>query len=138
MTHFENTAPGAVDTRRSVSPFGRRQAATLLAVIALIGAIGVVGAATMSFGDRTAVDRVQARAGEIVDGWMAGITAANEAAARAEASADLVAANRVRDGWSAYLLRPEPEIVDGWSAYLLKPEAEIVDGWATRYLVADD
>ena len=74
---------------------------------------------------------VQAAQGEVIDGWMPAIEAANRAATLAEAS-------RTRDGWSSALLKPEQPTVDGWSSYLLRPEPEVVDGWSVRYLVDDD
>ena len=71
-----------------------------------------------------------APAGEVVDGWMPALSAANRAAAEA---ATLAEARRTQDGWSSALLKPEPAVVDGWSSALLKPEPEIVDGWMSRY-----
>ena len=106
-----------------------------------IAAIGVLALfilamtafAIYSFTRQPAADvlGVQAAQGEVVDGWMPAISAANRAAALEEAS-------RTRDGWSSALLKRERPVADGWSSYLLEPEPEVVDGWASRYLVSDD
>ena len=100
-----------------------------IGTIALIVTVAIVSVfvARPTAGPAT---EVRAQVGEATDGWMAGVTAANRAARLEEA-------RRVQDGWSAYLLRPEPAITDGWASYLLVDEPPIVDGWATRYLVPD-
>ena len=127
MTPF---APGTFIPALGVSRHGRYTFFLLVSII-LIGAITVAGVAAFQATTSPAADVARPVAGEAVDGWMAGITAANRAAR-------LEAANEVQDGWSSSLLRAEPEAVDGWSAYLLRPEPEITDGWAARYLVSDD
>jgi hypothetical protein len=128
MTQVEKSAPGTLLTGLVASRFGRH-ALMYLAVIVLIVAVALIGFTVT----RQGAPSVQAapRADEVVDGWMAGIAAANLAAT-------LNDARQVRDGWSSSLLRPEPEAIDGWSTYLLKPEPQVVDGWASGYLVDDD
>ena len=98
--------------------------------IILIGAIAVAGVLGLQAATFTSAEARPA-AGEAVDGWLPGITAANRAARLDEA-------RQVQDGWSSYLLREEPVAVDGWSSYLLREEPEVTDGWASRYLVSDD
>ncbi len=101
-----------------------------LGAIILIGAIGLAG--VLGFQEAISpAPEARPAAGEAVDGWLPGITAANRAA-------QLDEARLVQDGWSSYLLRQEPVAVDGWSSYLLREEPEVTDGWASRYLVSDD
>jgi len=104
-----------------------------LVTIGLILFIGAVYGASLlaSQGASSSAGETAAPpAGEVVDGWMPAISAANRAAAEA---AMLEEAGRTRDGWSSALLKPEPEVKDGWSSALLKPEPEVVDGWSSRY-----
>ena len=129
MTQFEGSARGPVFSERDTT-FFRRAILIPLGAIVLIGSIAVVGLIVSRTGSAPRVE-AGSQAGEATDGWMAGVTAANRAARLDEAS-------QVQDGWSAYLLRDEPEATDGWASYLLVDEPEIVDGWATRYLVDDD
>ena len=104
-------------------------AATAVGTILLIGAVTL---AAYAFAPAAVDSEAPAQVtGEVTDGWMAGITAANRERAVAEASSTV-------DGWAARYLKPEPPVVDGWASALLKPEPEVVDGWMTRYFVADD
>jgi hypothetical protein len=107
MTQFEKSAPRTLITEHGVLMY--------LATIALIVMIGV-GAVILSQAASPAAVEVRSQAGEVVDGWMPGITAANRAATLDEARV-------TQDGWSSALLRPEPVVTDGWSS---------------RYLVDDD
>jgi hypothetical protein len=94
-------------------------------------AILVISFAVYAFaGDSAAPVTTTGATGELVDGWMPAISAAN-------AEARLAEANALRDGWSSALLVDEPELTDGWAPSLLRPEPELVDGWAARYLVED-
>ena len=127
MTPF---APGTFIPELGVSRFGRHTL-VLLATITMLGAVAIASVIGFQMATTPAAAEVRPVIGEATDGWMAGITAANRAAALDEA-------RQVQDGWSSYLLRPEPEAVDGWSSYLLVEEPEVTDGWATRYLVSDD
>ena len=127
MTPF---APGTFIPELGLTRFGRHTL-VILATMVVFGAIAVAG--VIGYQAATSPAAVDARpaAGEAVDGWLSGITAANQAAALEEA-------RQAQDGWSAYLLRAEPAAVDGWSSYLLQEESEVTDGWAARYLVSDD
>ncbi len=122
-------APGTFLTERGTTRAGR-YTLMYLGTIVLIGVIALVAMVALQL-DRSGTLQSQPQADEIVDGWMAGVTAANRAAS-------LEAANRIQDGWSSSLFVEAPEAVDGWSSYLLKDEPEIVDGWASRYLVDDE
>lgn len=113
MTQLEKSAPRTFVAEYGASRQGRFQLLSI-GLIVLICAIALAGFAFARDGTPSPEPVPQAQA--VTDGWMAGITAANRAA-------QLAAADRVRDGWSSYLLQPE---------------AEVVDGWATRYLVDDD
>lgn len=85
--------------------------------IAIVLAAIVVGGALIALNgmDRRATP---APAGAVTDGWLASVTAANEAGR-------LLAAERAVDGWSSRLLAGTAT-------------GDVSDGWASRYLVADD
>ena len=111
MAQLERTivpAPAADQPRMKLSHLA-------LVTIGLILFIGAASGAAF-IGSQAArpsvVDTAAPPAGEVVDGWMPAISAANRAAAEA---AMLEEARRTRDGWSSALLKPEPEVVDGWS-----------------------
>ena len=128
MTQFEKTAPGTIAVR-GTSRIGR-YTLMFMGAVALILVIAITGLIALQL-DREAGARAQPQADQITDGWMASVTAANQAAR-------LEHARRLQDGWSAYLFTNAGEITDGWSSYLLKDEPALVDGWASRYLVDDD
>jgi hypothetical protein len=123
------TAPRTLAPQIGVTHRGRN-ALVLLGAIVLIGAIAVAGVLGFQAANSPRAE-VRPAAGEAVDGWLPGITAANRAV-------QLDQARPVQDGWSSYLLTEEREAVDGWSSYLLREEQEATDGWASRYLVSDD
>jgi hypothetical protein len=125
QTHPSAPTGTLIDER---NPYRFAIAAMLIGfVLILAAAIGLFQLVSQPATDAS----VQAAQGDVVDGWMPAISAANRAAA-------LEAANRTQDGWSSALLKPEQPAVDGWSVYLLRPEPEVVDGWSVRYLVSDD
>jgi hypothetical protein len=128
MTRYQELTTAPTISTKSESFAIRAVAATAVGTILLIGAVAVAASAfAPATPDSDASVQVT---GEVTDGWMAGITAANRQRAAAEAS-------RTVDGWAARYLKPEPPVVDGWASALLKPEPEVVDGWMTRYFVAD-
>ena len=130
MTQFEKSAPGMILDERGASRFGR-YTVMYIGTIILIVAIALTGAIVFQPASPAAVEAVRPEAGEVVDGWMPGITEANRAARLDEA-------RRTLDGWSSRHLHPGPEVKDGWASYLLQVEPEVVDGWASRYLVNGD
>jgi hypothetical protein len=129
MTQFEKSAAGTFLSEHGNSRLSR-YALMYIGTIVLIGAIAVTAVISRQAEGSPAVE-ARPPAGEVLDGWMPGITAANRAARIEEAG-------RTQDGWASALLKPEPEVQDGWSSYLLQEEPEVVDGWASRYLLADD
>jgi len=128
MTRYQELTTAPTISTESESFSIGAVAATAVGTILLIGAVAL---AAYVFAPSTINSDAPAQVtGEVTDGWMAGITAANRERAAAEAS-------RTVDGWAARYLKPEPPVVDGWASALLKPEPEVVDGWMTRYFVAD-
>jgi len=126
MAQYTKSVQAGTYSRIGAFPAGR---AAML--IAAAFAILVIAFAVSAFApDSEAPATTAGATGELVDGWMPAISAAN-------AEARLAEANAVRDGWSSALLVDEPEVTDGWASYLLRPEPEVVDGWAARYLVED-
>lgn len=128
MAQFERSivATPSVDHRRI------RPSHVALVTIGLIVFIGAAYATALIASQATrpsALDSAPA-VGEVTDGWLPAISAANRAAAQA---ATLEEARRTADGWSSALLKPEPVVVDGWSSALLKAEPVVVDGWMARY-----
>ena len=128
MTQFEKTAPDTIAIR-GASRTGR-YTLMFMGSVALILGIAIVGLIALQL-DRGGSVQTQPPAGQLTDGWMASVTAANQAAR-------VDHARRLQDGWSAYLFTDAGEITDGWSSYLLKDEPALVDGWASRYLVDHD
>ena len=128
MAHYQElTSAPTISTEKDTFSIGA-VAATAVGTVLLIGAVAL---AASVFAPSTINSDAPAQVtGEVTDGWMAGITAANRERAAAEAS-------RTVDGWAARYLKPEPPVVDGWASALLKPEPKVVDGWMTRYFVAD-
>ena len=128
MAHYQEiTSAPTISTKDDTFSIGA-VAATAVGTILLIGAVTL---AAYVFAPATVDSEAPTQlTGEVTDGWMAGITAANRERAMAEAS-------RTVDGWATRYLKPEPPVVDGWASALLKPEPEVVDGWMTRYFVAD-
>ena len=127
MTPF---APGTFIPELGLTLFGRHTL-VILATMVVFGAIAVAGVIGYQAATSPAAAEARPAAGVAVDGWLAGIAAANRATA-------LEDARQVHDGWSSYLLQAEPAAVDGWSSYLLRVEPDVTDGWATRYLGSDD
>ena len=110
MAHLEPSiyaAPAADQSRIKLSHLALVTIGLILFIGAAYGAAFFASqAAAPSTGDSVAP------VGDVVDGWMPAISAANRQAAEA---AMLEEARQTRDGWSSALLKPEPEVVDGWS-----------------------
>lgn len=125
MTRYQELTSAPTIAPKQGAASLNTMAAAAIGTIIVLGGVG----AAFAFGSRAvAPQTAPAVQAETIDGWMAGITAANRERTAAEAS-------RTVDGWATRYLKPEPPVVDGWAAALLKPEREVVDGWMTRYFV---
>jgi hypothetical protein len=148
MTQFQQSAsvrPLDTTERAYPAPF-LAIAAGLIAVLMAVAVISFALDALPS--DATIGANTDTAA---VDGYMAGLTAANhqrqlEGAALAmrrpitstDGQQRLESAQRLRDGWAgALVVQRASDPVDGWEAAQIRPHAPAVDGYIQRFINAE-
>ena len=127
MTQFqESVSARQLTSRRAfTAPFVAITAGLVVLLMAL---------AVISFGlaGRPADTAIQASTNSVaVDGYMAGLTAANN-------QHRLDAAQQLNDGWTAALVAQRTSTAtDGWEAAMVQPHRPAVDGYIQRFLIDD-
>jgi len=148
MTQFQESAsvrtlgtPRAADT----APF----LAITAGLVAVLMAVAVISFVATGRPFDATIDGTADSAA--VDGYLAGLTAANKqhqlegaalAMRRPITSTDgqqrLAGAQQLNDGWAAGLAMQRPiTATDGWEATLLQPKEDAVDTYSQRFITAD-
>lgn len=128
MTQFQESAssPKLVPAERAyTAPFLAIAAGLVVLLIALAVTTFVLAGRPA---DGTIQDNPDTAA---IDGYMAGLTAAN-------GQARIASAQQLNDGWEAALVtRRTSTATDGWEAALIRPHQPAVDGYIQRF-IGDD
>ena len=125
MTQFQESAPVP-----KLVPAGRASVAPFVAITVGLAVLLMALAVTSFVLSGRATDvTIQGTADTAaVDGYMAGLTAANT-------QARIASAQQLNDGWEARLMtRPTSAVTDGWEAALIQPHRPAVDGYIQRSL----